>query len=366
MIPLFIFVLLCTLFIFCADKKDVSKTKKEIMIGVKIYDYEGNFAKLFKEWQSLKINTAFLSETLLSNQTFRDLAVKNSVRLYVILPVFYDPEALKRNPDLYAITDKGEIAKEEWVEFVCPTREEFKEQRIADIKRIVSKFDPDGISIDFIRHFVFWEKIYPDRTLDSISNTCFDAHCLNLFEKETGIAIPLELIETEQKADWVTNNVFKDWTDWKCSVITRTVQNITEEVKKIKSDILVNIHAVPWRAYDFGGAARIIAGQDLTSISPYTDFVSPMCYSHMVKRSAPWINSVVNDMFNRTKGRIVPSIQVKEAYLPDILSVSEFEDALSEALKLPSEGVIFWSWDALDKDPPKKEVIKKLLKKRAK
>jgi uncharacterized protein related to proFAR isomerase len=86
----------------------------------------------------------------------------------------------------------------------------------------------------------------------------------------------------------------------------------------------------------------------------------------MVKRSAPWINSVVNDMFNRTKGRIVPSIQVKEAYLPDILSVSEFEDALSEALKLPSEGVIFWSWDALDKDPPKKEVIKKLLKKRAK
>ncbi len=362
LISLFIPIILCAFLIFCPDKQDESKKKKEIMVGVKIYEYEGNFEELFKEWQSLKINTAFVSETLLSNRTFRALAKKYSVALYVILPVFYDPEALKGDPDLYAITDKGEIAKEEWVEFVCPTREEFKEQKIKNIKRIVQEFDPDGISIDFIRHFVFWEKVYPDRTLDSIPNTCFDSHCLNAFEKETGNVIPSELTDTQQKADWVKKNVFEDWVDWKCSVITRMVQEITEEAKKIKPDILANIHAVPWRMNDFGGAARVIAGQDLTAISKSTDLISPMCYSHMVKRPAPWINSVVNDVYERTQSIIIPSIQVKEAYLTEIFSVSEFENALLEALKAPSQGVIFWSWDALEKDPKKKDVIKTLIK----
>jgi hypothetical protein len=113
LIPLFMLIFLCVFLLFCSDIQDETKTKKEIMVGVKIYEYDGNFEELFKEWSSLGINAAFVSETLLSNQTFRDLAKKNSVTLFVILPVFYDPEALERNPDLFAVTDRGEIAKEE-------------------------------------------------------------------------------------------------------------------------------------------------------------------------------------------------------------------------------------------------------------
>ncbi len=361
-LSLIVITFLCTGLFFGTGKRDESKKKDELIIGVKIYEFEGTLENLFEEWRSLGINTAFVSKSLLSNQKFRDLAKKNSITTFVILPIFYNPEALKRDPDLYAITDKGEIAKEEWVEFVCPTRQEFREQRIADIKQIVQEFNPDGISLDFIRHFVFWDKVYPDRTLNSIPNTRFDSHCLNAFEKETDIVIPRELTATHQKANWIKHNVLQEWVEWKCSVISRMVQEITDAAKAIKPDIATNVHAVPWRANDFEGAARIVTGQDLAVISLHTDLISPMCYSHMVKRPAPWINSVVNDMHGRTKSKIVPSIQVKEAYLADILSVNEFEDSLIEALKTPSEGVILWSWDALDKDPEKKDVIKDLIK----
>jgi hypothetical protein len=267
---------------------------------------------------------------------------------------------------LYAITEKGEIAKDEWVEFICPTRGEYRKQRIADIKQIVQEFNPDGISIDFIRHFVFWEKIYPDRTLNSIPNTCFDSHCLNVFEKETDIVIPQGLTATQQKADWVKTNVLQEWVKWKCSVITGMVQEIADAAKAIKPDIATNVHAVPWRENDFGGAVRIITGQDLAAISPHTDFISPMCYSHMVKCTPSWISSVVNDIYGRTQSKVIPSIQVKEAYLTEILTISEFRDSLVAALKSPSKGVIFWSWDALDKDPEKKDVIKDVIKKRTK
>ena len=163
LISLIVIAFFCKGLFFCTGKRDESKKKDELIIGVKIYEYEGKLENLFEEWRFLGINTVFVSESLLSNQKFRDLAKKHSITTFVILPIFYNPEALKRTPDLYAITDKGEIAKDEWVEFVCPTREKFKEQRIADIKQIVQEFNPDGISIDFIRHFVFWEKVYPDR-----------------------------------------------------------------------------------------------------------------------------------------------------------------------------------------------------------
>jgi hypothetical protein len=359
---LFIIVFLCALLFFCSDGRDEAKTKKEPLIGVKIYEYGGALEELFSEWVHMKIDTAFVSESLLSNRQFRDLAKKHSITLFVILPIFYNPEALSRNPDLYAITDKGERAKEEWVEFICPTSVEYKEQRIADIQQIVREFDPDGISLDFIRFFVFWEKVYPDRALNSIPDTCFDSRCLNTFENETGIGIPPELTETQQKAYWIKANVLDEWVEWKCTVITRTVQDIKEAAKAVKPDLLINVHAIPWRAEDFEGAVRIVAGQDLAAISKHTDIISPMCYSHMVKRPPPWIHSVVRDMYSRTQSRIIPSIQVKEAYLTDILSVGEFEEALEETLKPPSGGVIFWSWDALDKDPEKKQVIKKLLK----
>lgn len=218
-----------------------------------------------------------MSDSLLSIDAFRELARRNDIRIFVILPFFYNPEVLHKTPDLYAITATGEKAVEEWVEFVCPTREDYRKQRIALIKDIIREFDPDGISIDFIRYFVFWEKIYPERTLDSMVNTCFDSYCLDKFQKETGIRIPQRLASVPEKSEWILQNHRLEWTAWKCEVIASMVREIAQEERKIKPEVLINIHAVPWRDRDFGGAIKIVAGQDLAAISEHTDFISPMC-----------------------------------------------------------------------------------------
>ena len=86
-----------------------------------------------------------------------------------------------------------------------------------------------------------------------------------------------------------------------------------------------------------------------------------MTYSHMVKREPAWIHSVVRDISDQADCKIIPSIQVNEAYLKDILSAEEFEQTLIEALKPPSSGVFFWSWEQLEKIPEKKEIMKKVL-----
>jgi hypothetical protein len=77
--------------------------------------------------------------------------------------VFFNPQILAADSTLYAVTDQGKIAKDEWVEFVCPSRKNYRSRQISALKKLVSDLQPDGISIDFIRQFVFWEKIYEDR-----------------------------------------------------------------------------------------------------------------------------------------------------------------------------------------------------------
>ena len=349
--------------IFCSGKSDRVEKDTEPIIGVKIYDYGKSLSDLVEEWSSLGINTALVSVPLLSKDRFRYLAREAGIRIFVIVPIFYDPDELQRNPGLYAITSDGERAVDDWVNFVCPTREDYLAQKIASIKELLREWDPDGISIDFIRYFVFWEKVYPERSLSSIANTCFDKHCLDRFQMATGIEIPGRFSAVPEKAKWITDNHLEEWTEWKCHVITDTVKVITQEIKKIKPDALINIHTIPWREDDFGGAIKIIAGQDLAALSAHTDFISPMCYSHMLKRESPWISSVVEDVYNKTHGQVIPSIQVKEAYLPEILTLSEFRNALVAALRSPSTGVIFWSWEALEQDPEKKGVIKDVLNK---
>jgi len=336
------------------------KTKENLVIGVKIYEASGSLPLLFEEWDSLGINTAFVSAALASNPEFRSLAQQHSIAVFIIFPVFFNAEELEKRPDLFAVTADGEKASDDWVKFVCPTRKDYRRERIEYAKRLVRDCDPDGLSLDFIRFFVFWEKVYPERTPGSLPQTCFDPSCLDKFQKEMNISIPKGLTGPPEKARWILDNHLQDWTAWKCRVIAGMVRDLSSEARKIKPGLKINVHAVPWRRDDFGGAIKTVAGQDLGQITAYTDFVSPMCYHHMVLRNPAWVHSVVEDAAVHSRCPVLPSIQVNEAYIDQSLPVSEFREALAEALKPPSRGVVFWSWDALVKSPQKKEVVRAL------
>jgi hypothetical protein len=157
---------LIVLFLLCsAAGFGVDPKANQPIIGIKIYDYKGDFKQLFDTFTDLGINTVFASESLSSNSVFRAQAKSHRMRVFVIEPIFYDPEALKANPDLYAITRTGERAKEDWVEFVCPSRGAYRKQKVETVRQAIAKLQPDGVSLDFIRFFVFWEMIRPGADL---------------------------------------------------------------------------------------------------------------------------------------------------------------------------------------------------------
>jgi hypothetical protein len=333
------------------------------VVGVKIYEASPPFDEIFGKWRDLGVNTLFVSEALLKNGDFRTRARANHLTLFLIYPIFQSPEAVKENPEIAAVTSTGAPARDEWVEFVCPVKgDDYLERRIGQLKSLVAEGHPDVVSLDFIRYFVFWEKVAPDRSPESLPQTCFCPVCLAGFQKEMGVALPADLTGTAEKAKWILENHAARWAEWKCRRIARTVERLRTAARQADPAVKINLHLVPWRRTDFGGAARSVAGQDVTLLAPLADYLSPMVYHHMVRQTPAWVHDVVMDIFAQSPGAsVLPSIQVSEAYVQEPLAAAEFGAALEQALRPPSIGVVFWSWDALAKSPEKQAILRRLI-----
>ncbi len=349
-------ILICTLFISCNNSADNK------LIGVKIYELSEPIPELINQWCEIGINTAFVSEGIARNKSFMDQAKSHQIDVFIIYPIYFNPPALKKDSSLYAITDKGTPAKESWVEFVCPTRPAYQSMMTDHAKKLIQETEPTGISMDFIRYFAYWEMIDPNFHPDSIPEACFCDHCVKLFCSENNIVLPNELSCTKDKSQWIITNYREDWANWKTEQITGFVSTFTSELKEVDLDIKFNLHAVPWRPNDYNGAIKNIVGQDFKSLSKYVDYISPMCYTFMLYRPPEWINSIVQDLSKQGIENVIPSIQVKECYRDNRFTVDEFKACLDEVLKEPSKGVIFWSWDYIQQEPDKKELIKKIIK----
>jgi hypothetical protein len=333
----------------------------EKIIGIKIYEYNKDFNTLAGKWKKAGINTAFLSKELAANETFRGILRKKKIRVFVIFPVFFNPEAIKLDSSLSAITDKGKKAKDDWVEFVCPSRITYRKMKINEALRIMKDLKPDGLSIDFIRQFVFWEKIYPERNAESIEKACFCDSCVNGFCAKEGISLPETLVTSVKKARYILNNHSESWNNYRCNLISSMVKEISDKADSLNPDIKINVHAVPWRDTDFGGAIIKVASQDIEKIAPNADYISPMCYSPMLKRDASWIESVVSEMNSKAPGKILASIQVFSEYPDDALSNEDFSKCVDAALKPPSLGVVCFSGPLFEKDMERLEILSRKL-----
>ncbi|MFO7888853.1 MAG: hypothetical protein R6V04_00780 [bacterium] len=356
------------LLLFCCLLYSCTKQRSEVVMpavikGVKIYDFHHDFTHLFKQWKKVGINTAFVGLSLDSNKTFRKMAERYEIQRFLIVPIFYNPEFLHKNPDYYAVTSTGKKAVDDWVEFVCPTRAEYKKRKIQFIKDIIRSSNPDGLSIDFIRYFVFWEMVYPDAEIDDLPLTCFCNQCIEKFCKDLNIDFPgnFEITEKKKVSSWILNNYKKEWTEWKCTIITEMVKEVVHAAREIKPDIFINLHAVPWRNQDYNNAVKTVAGQDFNALSDYVDCISPMCYNHMVKRPASWIHSVVMNIQEESAAAVLPSIQVSKAYLDEDFSPTAFKKALIFALHKPSRGVVFWNWERLASSSEKLSIVKDII-----
>lgn len=336
--------------------------QQQPIVGVKIYDYGGDQTSLVGRWQHMGINTAFLSAELAGDSAFRQLLRGYGIQTFLIFPVFQNPEYLEAHPEARAIRPDGTPAIDDWVEFVCPSNALYRNQRRDELAALIKSLKPDGLSIDFIRHFVFWEMVYPDRDPATIDMACFCQACLAAFEEESGITIPDTCSGTASRAAFLTGRQSEAWHEFRSDLIVGMAEELARGARSIDPGIRIALHAVPWRKGDFDRAGHRIAGQDIARLGSVIDLISPMCYSQMLRREPEWIASVVADMEAQAPGKILPSIQVYPYYVDDPFPVSRFSECLRAALRPPSQGVVFFSWPLFERDPVRMEAARDVLK----
>lgn len=285
------------------------------MIGLKIYKSPSDYNEFINRINILKVDSVFVGDSAASDLSFQSFLKMQGKKIYYIFQTFYNPEYLKNHKESYAVTKNGNIAKDEWVEFVCPTDPLYQSELLTRLENIINKYDPDAISLDFIRQFVFWEKVYGEKS-ERLIESCNCKRC---------------------KSDPRS----------KYKIITDVVKKLSVKSRELKSDIIVDLHAVPWMKDEYNNAGLKIAGQDLKAISEYVDFITPMCYSHMLKKSPTWINEVVKDHNAQSGIDVIPAIQSRECYLSNPIRQDEYKEILLEALKSPSKGLIIWSWETI-------------------
>jgi len=209
--------------------------------------------------------------------------------------------------------------------------------------------------------FIFWEMVKPTDQPGDLADACYCRNCLVQFAEERNLQYPDSLRSTGQYARYIRAYHLPDWIDSKCALITSMVGELTSELRKVNPEMKFNLHAVPWRKEDYNGAASRIAGQDLSDLAPLVDFISPMCYTHMLFRDPEWVDSLVIDFQAQGVEKVLPCIQVSESYLEDPFAKEEFCACIQQSLKHQDNGIVFWSWEKLEQDSTKKQCVKEIV-----
>jgi hypothetical protein len=199
--------------------------------------------------------------------------------------------------------------------------------------------------------------VRPEGKVDPLDTTCFCPHCLDRFQRETGIALPREAASAPRAAEWVFAHQREAWIHWRAGLITSWVRDLAGEARRIAPHTIVGVHMVPWGPGEYDDGLMRVAGQDVEGLARFVDYLSPMCYAHMLYRQPSWVGRVVRELAERVDVSVLPSIEVKESYRSDELTDTFFTDALQAALRPPAQGVVFWSWPPLAASASKREIL---------
>jgi hypothetical protein len=268
---------------------------------------------------------------------------EHGIKVFAEVAIFVGKQYWERYPYSRPITSTGEpIPPEGWYYGVNPITPEIRTHNLERIRRLIERYEVDGVWLDFCRWPCRWERSVP-----KLIQTSFDPLTLTAFQRDQGVQIPESLQTIPEKADWLFKNHYDTWTAWKCHQITDFVRQGRAIIEGAPRKILLGLFSIPWGPTDFDGAIKNIIGQDYQALAPHVDCFSPMVYHALCGRDIPWIAEITAWVGNVTGKPVWPIVQAMDD--PDTVSPHELRQAVHTALAATgSDGVIIFNLKALN------------------
>ncbi|CAN5208850.1 hypothetical protein BH23BAC1_BH23BAC1_32960 [soil metagenome] len=322
-----------------------------------IYGNPGTLLEAGYDFKSLGVNAIFIRSISLNEEIFNS-SKSQDVKVYVEFPTLNGKDYLQHHPDAWPINEKGEKASPaDWFMGICPTDQGFFDYRMNQLKSILSKYEIDGIWLDYLHWHAQFETPEP-----ILPETCFCNRCTKLFSEAMAISVPSGSIS--RKAQWILSSADSSWRAWRSQIINYWVTEMKNEVKKSRPEALLGIFYCSWFPSDYDGALYNILGLDVKTLAGIADVLSPMLFHMMMGRSVDWVQEYtlwLKNYTGNTSGknfRIWPIVQAHDH--PGTISAIEFRQVMLNGSEPPSTGIMMFSDQALIKNPEKVEVMKKL------
>jgi hypothetical protein len=339
---------------FATDDKHNNTVNIEIR---GIYGSPEPFWKNNLRLDQMGVNAVFMHDGAITDSIMKR-ARAEGVKVFAEFATLNGKQYVEKHPEAWPIDKNGnKAAAATWFMGVCPTEPGFKQYRINELKKLLKRFDLDGIWMDYLHWHAQFEDPEP-----ILPETCFCEHCLSGFQSASGIRLPDG--NTVTKAEWILNNHDSAWRNWRCSVIAEWVKDFKTIIRQEKPGALLGVYHCPWDDDDFNGARRRNLGLDYDMLKETVDVFSPMVYHGRMGKSPEWVKENIewfSDRLNIKAGKFPKVWPIVQAYNdPGIISAEEFEKVLRYGTAAQATGVMMFTSYAVAEDEKKIAAMKKV------
>ncbi len=354
-------ILILPLLLLCActaTHQNINDILEKKTIEVRgIYGSPEPFWRKHIQLEQLGVNAIFIHDEAITADIM-SRAKAGGIKVFAEFATLNGKDYVEEHPEAWAINQYGnKVAPAAWFMGVCPTEPGFKEYRINKLKKLLRKFDLDGIWMDYLH----WHAQFED-PVPILPETCFCDHCLINFQSSSGILLPAESRTT--KAKWILKNHDSAWRTWRCSVIAGWVRDFKTIIAEEKPGALLGVFHCPWTDTDFNGARIRNLGLDYDMLRGIVDVFSPMVYHGRMGKKPEWVAANIKwfcERLNIKPGTFPKVWPIVQAYNdPGMIDALTFEKVLQYGTSASATGVMMFTSYAVAEDEEKTKTMKKI------
>ncbi len=322
-----------------------------------VYGHPGPLWEKGINLSDLGVNAIFVHSGSI-NQEMVEKARKDGLKVYAEFATLNGKGYVDAHPEAWAINEKGEqVEPATWFMGVCPTEPGFRQYRFDQLRKLLTKFDLDGVWMDYVHWHAQFEDPEP-----ILPETCFCSQCLAEFSSSAGLNLPGGT--TIEQAEWILTHHDASWRSWRAGVIFDWTSEFKRIMHSINPEVLLGLYHCPWADDEYDEARYRILGLDYDLLKQTVDVFSPMVYHGRMHRSPRWVEENIVWFSHKLKLeknssiKIWPIVQAHND--PGVISSEEFEIVLRGGLAGSSSGVMMFTTKAVAEDTGKVNVMRRV------
>lgn len=281
--------------------------------------------RYLKTCRDLSMNCVVANPFIQDIPGFQEKVRRAGLPLGLNFPVFFDQAYLEKHPDALGISSEGEKTQKDWLYYACPSNLDFRQYQISELRKWLRKLKPELVSLDFIRHYAFWETIPKGTGFSDFEEGCYCPLCRENLAAQEGIELK-DLSPEQLKKEYP-----EELSRFRKNLLEEMLKELCALIREWNPDLPIYLKLVPWTMKDKGGARKDLLGQDLEMMSPYCDGFSVMSYLHTIGEAPKKISEIQREIRKVTDKPVIYSLQAQPIYDEGYLTLERSGEFLEEA-----------------------------------